>query len=59
MSTEILNKTSKNQHLKGYRCNVAQLKERLILQKKKEIFQKRIILTTFCVSLGVIGYFVI
>ncbi len=55
MSTEAINKTSN----KSYKCNIALLKQRLLLQKKKEIIQNRIILASFCLSLGLIGYFII
>jgi len=59
MSTETLSKSDKFNELNKHKCNVAVLKKRLVMEKKKEIFQNRIVLLTFCLSLGIIGYFVI
>jgi len=59
MNTQSLAKPTKVTELSAQKCNVLELKKRLISQKKKEIFQSRVIIFCFCLSLGTIGYFVI
>ena len=57
MSTESLNRTSNiigtpSQSIETPRVNVDVLKQRLIVQKKKERVKRTIIFSTVCVSLG-------
>ena len=57
MSTESLNRTSDivgtpSQSIETPRVNVDVLKQRLIVQKKKERVKRTIIFSTVCVSLG-------
>ena len=50
MSTESLNRTSVV--IETPRVNVDVLKQRLVVQKKKDKLKKTIIFSTVCVSLG-------
>ena len=50
MSTESLNRTS--DVIETPRVNVDVLKQRLLVQKKKDRVKKTIIFSTVCVSLG-------
>ncbi|MDC0585762.1 hypothetical protein OAO28_02060 [Candidatus Pelagibacter sp.] len=50
MSTESLNRTS--DVIETSRVNVDVLKQRLLVQKKKDRVKKTIIFSTVCVSLG-------
>tara|TARA_B110000014_G_C19907163_1_gene469369 strand:- start:64 stop:237 length:174 start_codon:yes stop_codon:yes gene_type:complete len=52
MSTESLNRTS--DVIETPRVNVDVLKQRIIEQKKKEKVKRTVILSTVCVSLGVL-----
>ena len=52
MSTESLNRTSNV--IETPRVNVDVLKQRIIEQKKKEKVKRTVILSTVCVSLGVL-----
>jgi hypothetical protein len=52
MSTECLNRTS--DVVETPRVNVDVLKQRLLVQKKKERVKRSIIFSTVCVSLGVL-----
>ena len=52
MSTESLNRTS--EVIETPRVNVDVLKQRIIEQKKKEKVKRTVILSTVCVSLGVL-----
>ena len=54
MSTESLNRTSNV--IKTPRVNVDVLKQRIIEEKKKEKAKRTVILSTVCVSLGVLTY---
>ena len=65
MSTESLNRTSNIEipekkssviRMSPRKVNIDVLKKRVIVAKKKEALQSRIILLTFCVSLGILGY---
>ena len=70
MSTETLNRTSAitetyinkkvstKQDLTPNKVNIDVLKKRVIVAKKKEALQSKIILLTFCISLGILGYLV-
>ena len=67
MSTESLNRTSnieisekksKVVRLSPRKVNIDVLKKRVIVAKKKEALQSKIILLTFCISLGILGYLV-
>tara|TARA_Y100001935_G_C17001272_1_gene358304 strand:- start:342 stop:548 length:207 start_codon:yes stop_codon:yes gene_type:complete len=67
MSTESLNRTSnieisekksKVVRLSPRKVNIDVLKKRFIVAKKKEALQSKIILLTFCISLGILGYLV-
>jgi len=53
MSTESLNRTSDVIET-PIRVNVDVLKQRLIVQKKKDKIKKTVIFSTVCVSLGVL-----
>ena len=50
MSTESLNRTS--EVVETPRVNVDVLKQRLLVQKKKDRFKRTIIFSTVCVSIG-------
>ena len=52
MSTESLNRTS--DVVETPRVNVDVLKQRIIDQKKKDKFKRNIILSSVCVSIGVL-----
>jgi hypothetical protein len=52
MSTESLNRTSTV--IETPRVNVDVLKQRIIVQKKKDKIKRTIIFSTVCVSLGVL-----
>jgi hypothetical protein len=52
MSTESLNRTSVV--IETPRVNVDVLKQRIIVQKKKDKIKRTIIFSTVCVSLGVL-----
>ena len=52
MSTESLNRTSTV--IETPRVNVDVLKQRIIVQKKKDKIKRTIIFSTACVSLGVL-----
>ena len=52
MSTESLNR--KSEVIETPRVNVDVLKQRIIEQKKKEKVKRTVILSTVCVSLGVL-----
>ena len=52
MSTESLNRTSTV--IETPRVNVDVLKQRIIVQKKKDKLKRTIIFSTVCVSLGVL-----
>ena len=52
MSTESLNRTSTV--IETPRVNVNVLKQRIIVQKKKDKIKRTIIFSTVCVSLGVL-----
>ena len=52
MSTESLNRTSAV--IETPRVNVDVLKQRIIDQKKKDKFKRNIIVSSVCVSLGVL-----
>jgi len=54
MSTESLNRTSNI--IKTPRVNVDVLKQKIIEEKKKEKVKRTVILSTVCVSLGVLTY---
>ncbi len=54
MSTESLNRTSNVAETP--RVNVDVLKQRIIEEKKKEKVKRTVILSTVCVSLGVLTY---
>ena len=54
MSTESLNRTS--DVIETPRVNVDVLKQRLLVQKKKDRVKKTIIFSTVCVSLGALTY---
>ena len=61
MSTESLNRTSDiigtpSQLIETPRVNVDVLKQRLIVQKKKERVKRTIIFSTVCVSLGALTF---
>jgi len=65
MSTESLNRTSNIEipekkskviRLSPRKVNIDVLKKRVIVAKKKEALQSKIILFTFCISLGILGY---
>ena len=67
MSTESLNRTSSIEipekkskviRLSPRKVNIDVLKKRVIVAKKKEALQSKIILLTFCISLGILGYLV-
>jgi len=67
MSTESLNRTSNIEipekkskviRLSPRKVNIDVLKKRVIVAKKKEALQSKIILLTFCISLGILGYLV-
>tara|TARA_B100001115_G_scaffold166981_1_gene145655 strand:+ start:56 stop:262 length:207 start_codon:yes stop_codon:yes gene_type:complete len=55
---EILEKKSKVVRLSPRKVNIDVLKKRVIVAKKKEALQSKIILLTFCISLGILGYLV-
>ena len=55
MSAESLNRTS-NTIKTPPRVNVDVLKQRIIEEKKKEKAKRTVILSTVCVSLGVLTY---
>ena len=52
MSTESLNRTSTV--IETPRVNVDVLKQRIIVQKKKDKIKRTVIFSTVCVSLGVL-----
>ena len=52
MSTESLNRTS--DVIEAPRVNVDVLKQRIIDQKKKDKFKRNIIVSSVCVSIGVL-----
>ena len=54
MNTESLNRTSNV--IKTPRVNVDVLKQKIIEEKKKEKVKRTVILSTVCVSLGVLTY---
>ena len=54
MSTESLNRTSNV--IRTPRVNVDVLKQKIIEEKKKEKVKRTVILSTVCVSLGVLTY---
>jgi len=54
MSTESLNRTSNA--VETPRVNVDVLKQKIIEEKKKEKVKRTVILSTVCVSLGVLTY---
>ena len=54
MSTESLNRTSSV--VETPRVNVDVLKQKIIEEKKKEKVKRTVILSTVCVSLGVLTY---
>jgi len=54
MSTESLNRTS--DVVETPRVNVDVLKQRLVVQKKKDRLKRTIILSTVCVSLGALTF---
>ena len=54
MSTESLNRTSNV--VETPRVNVDVLKQKIIEEKKKEKVKRTVILSTVCVSLGVLTY---
>ena len=65
MSTESLNRTSnieipekksKFVRLSPRKVNIDVLKKRVIVAKKKEALQSKIILLTFFISIGILGY---
>ena len=67
MSTESLDRTSNIEipekksevvRLSPRKVNIDVLKKRVIVAKKKEALQSKIILLTFCISLGILGYLV-
>ena len=55
---EIPEKKSKVVRLSPRKVNIDVLKKRFIVAKKKEALQSKIILLTFCISLGILGYLV-
>ncbi len=69
MSTESLKRTSNiedtnyisddiNQNLTPGKVNIDVLKRRIIESRKKEKTKSRIIVVSFCLSLGLIGYLI-
>ena len=57
MSSETLN-NNLIKHKSANKVNVEVLKKRIIMKKKKEIFQTRIVYLSIIVSIGLIGYFI-
>ena len=57
MSTETLN-NNLNKNISVKKVNVDVLKSRVIEKKKKKKTQNRIILGSFIISMGVIGYLI-
>ena len=70
MSTENLNRTSvvagiypqkvsNKEDLSPNKVNIEVLKKRVFEEKKKERFQKRILMGAFCFSIVILGYVVV
>ena len=66
MSTESLNRTTtidipeKNPRvirMSPRKVNIDVLKKRVIIEKKKEALQSKIIIFSVCLSIGILGYF--
>ena len=66
MSTESLNRTSNIEitekkprviPMSTRKVNIDVLKRRVIIKKKKEAFQSKIIIFSVCLSIGILGYF--
>ena len=54
---EILEKKSKVIQMSPRKVNIDVLKKRVIIKKKKEAFQSKIIILSVCLSIGILGYF--
>ena len=70
MSTENLNRTSvvagiypqkvsNKEDLSPNKVNIEVLKKRVFEEKKKERFQKRMLMGVFCLSIAILGYVVV
>ena len=70
MSTEILNRTSvvteaypqkvsDKKDLSPNKVNIDVLKKRVFEEKKKERFNKRVLVGIFCLSIAILGYIVV
>ena len=54
---EILEKKTKVIQMSPRKVNIDVLKKRVIIKKKKEAFQSKIIILSVCLSIGILGYF--